>query len=144
MKKDLRKSSSAGRQRINGKLLLLLVVGTLLSTVLYFSVVARGNETAAKVVMIVYVAAASVTAVAYFICNRGFAVANATPEMLPDSLSYDEKEKMISDARDRKKRTRWMPGLLFIFLFPRIVDLFNLFVVELFFPGGFVNWLKSL
>lgn len=139
MKKQHKEIRAAGAQKpFNLKLALILLVGSAASACLYFFLV-DVSELAMQITSIAYMVAACVVAIAYAIVNKGLLADRITPEMLPSSMSNNEKAEYFEKAREKKRRTKWMIALLFILLFPIVLDLLKLFVIDKLFPDLFNN-----
>ncbi len=89
-----------------------------------------------RIVMIVYMIAATGFVLAYVIYNRGFSRKGVTKEMLPAEWSEEEKTAFIADGERRAKRSRWLLIPIFALLFTFGVDAIELFVLP-FFEGLF-------
>ena len=68
----------------------------------------------------------------YVIYNRGFALKNATPDMLPSHLSAIDKQKLIEDAKDREKKSKWTLTLIVPIVLTFLADMLYLFVFPYF------------
>ena len=83
-----------------------------------------------------YAAVGGVLGIAYLVYNKGFSGKGVTPEMLPDSMSLEEKKAFIEDSRRRLENSRWMlmilipilltfaADMVYLFIFPMIEGLF--------------------
>ncbi len=78
----------------------------------------------------IYVLGGAALALWYVIYNRGFSLHNATPEMLPDSYSREEKEAMLEEAERRMKRSRWALLILIPLIAVILVDMVVLVLPE--------------
>ncbi|MBO7310684.1 MAG: hypothetical protein J6U86_04755 [Clostridia bacterium] len=87
-------------------------------------------------VMITYTVLASVSILTYVIYNRGFSRKGITPEMLPDTMSDEEKAEFIEDGNRRLKRSRPLLVISFAFIFTFAMDIFILYTIP-FFAGLF-------
>ena len=89
-----------------------------------------------KYVLSVYMSVATVAIFAYVIYNRGFSRKGLTPEMLPDSMSAEEKLEFIEDGNRRLRKSRPLLIIIFAFAFTFIFDAIELiaipFIKELF------------
>ncbi len=85
-----------------------------------------------EVVLIVYMVLATVSTFAYVIYNRGFSRRGLTPEMLPDSMSAEEKAEFIADGERRIKRSRPLLIVVVAFAFTFVFDIIELFAIPLF------------
>lgn len=66
----------------------------------------------------------------YVIYNRGFSRMKLTPDMLPDSMSMDEKKAFIEDGQARIERSKWMLTIIFPLLMTFILDVLNIYILE--------------
>lgn len=121
-------SVSEAVNAFNWKRALILVLSTAFAMGLYFFLM--NIYSLWKIVVIAYVAVASVLIVAYFIINRAFTGSGVTYEMLPDTMSHDEKEEYLADVADREKRSRPLLLVIFPVIITLLVDLFRLFVLD--------------
>ena len=130
MKKGQNKQQSVSEavNAFNWKRALILFVSTVFAMGLYFFLM--NIYSLWKFVVIAYVAVASVLIVAYFIINRAFTGSGVTYEMLPDTMSHDEKEEYLADVADREKRSRPLLLVIFPVIITLLVDLFRLFVLD--------------
>ncbi len=111
---------------------LLMLLNCILFPALYFFVVPTFPP-----IMIIYLVLGTVQAFVYVIYNKGFSGKGVTPEMLPDTMPYEEKLAFIEDSKRRMHRSRWMLTLIFPilltfmlemmvqFLFPMLKGLFS-------------------
>ena len=104
-----------------------LVLSTVLAMGIYFYL---SSTSLWKVAVIAYVAIASVLIVAYFIVNRAFTGSGVTYEMLPDTMTKQEKDEYLADVADREKRSRPMLMVIFPIIITLLIDLFRLFVID--------------
>ena len=130
MKKVQNKQQSVSEavNAFNWKRALILVISTAFAMGLYFFLM--NIYSLWKFVVIAYVAVASVLIVAYFIINRAFTGSGVTYEMLPDTMSHDEKEEYLADVAAREKRSRPLLLVIFPVIITLLVDLFRLFVLD--------------
>lgn len=112
----------------NWKRALILFVSTAFAMGLYFFLM--NIYSLWKFVVIAYVAVASVLIIAYFIINRAFTGSGVTYEMLPDTMTHDEKEEYLADVAEREKRSRPLLLVIFPVIITLLVDLFRLFVLD--------------
>ena len=82
------------------------------------------------IVFPIYAVIASASILGYVIYNRGFSRKGITRDMLPSTMSEDEKTKFIEDAKRRSDRSRWLLIIAFAFIFTFAFDAFDLFVIE--------------
>ncbi len=111
----------------NWKRALTLVLSTAFALGLYFYLIRFSFW---QVVVVSYVAIASVLIIAYFIVNRAFTGSGVTYEMLPDTMTHKEKEEYLEDVAARERRSRPMLMVIFPIVITLMVDLFRLFVLD--------------
>lgn len=80
----------------------------------------------------IYIIAGVVLALYYVIYNRGFVGRNATPDMLPNSMSPIEKQRFLEDSRERMKKSRWALTLIIPILLTFLADMIYLFIFPYF------------
>ncbi len=73
--------------------------------------------------------------VVYLCYNRGLSLKGVTKDMLPDTMSDTEKEKLLSGAEMRLKRSAWMLIVIIALLFTLIFDMIELYVIPMIFGG---------
>ena len=78
----------------------------------------------------VYFAVTSILCFSYVIYNRGFSRMKLTPDMLPDSMSAEEKRAFIEDGEKRIEKSKWMLTLIFPLLMTFILDILNMYILE--------------
>lgn len=83
-------------------------------------------------IMISYMCITAVSVLAYVIYNRGFSRKGVTVEMLPDTMSDEEKNDFINDADLRLKKSRPLFIVVFAFSFTLIADVLKLTVIPFF------------
>ena len=108
------------------KLLALILLGnSILFSVAYFVLAAYFP------IYIVYLAAGVVMTLIFVIYNRGFVGRNLKPEQLPDTMSYEEKQKFIDDCTARLHRSRWMITVIFPIVLAFALDMMYLFLLPM-------------
>lgn len=130
MKKGQNKQQSISEavNAFNWKRAITLVLSTAFAMGLYF--VLMNVYSLWKIVVIGYVAIASVLIIVYFIINRAFTGSGVTYEMLPDTMTHDEKEEYLADVAERERRSRPLLMVIFPVVITLLVDLFRLFVLD--------------
>lgn len=102
-----------------------------LNTVLFYGVYGvLSNTPACTAVMWIYAVALLGFALAYVIYNHGFYKKNITPEMLPSSMSDEEKQAFIDDGKRRIEKSKWMITIIFPLVVTFMIDMVILFMVE--------------
>ncbi len=120
---------STSQKPFNWRLLLTLVC----NTVIIFTVYRLAIQTTwFPYILGLYLAAAAIMTVVFVVYNRGFSRRGVTAEMLPDTMSAEEKCEFIADGERRLKKSKWMLTVLFPLLFTFTYDIIELFVLEYF------------
>ena len=132
MKKKKRKNDLAVTDKNDKKpfnwMLLTVLVG---NTVIFFAVYRLAIQTTVfPFVLGLYLTLAAVLTVAYVVYNRGFSRRGVTADMLPDTMSAQEKCEFIADGERRMKKSKWMLTILFPLLVTFGFDIMELFVVD--------------
>ena len=89
-----------------------------------------------EIMLVIYMVLATVAILAYVIYNRGFSRRGVTEDMLPDTMSAEEKRQFIADGERRLKKSRPLLIVIFAFAFTFIYDVFELIAIP-FFKGLF-------
>lgn len=117
------------KKPFNWRLLLTLVC----NTVIVFSVYRIAIQTTLfPYVLGLYLTAAAVMTIVFVVYNRGFSRRGVAAEMLPDTMSAEEKCEFLADGERRMKKSKWMLTVLFPLLFTFSYDIIELFVLEYF------------
>ncbi len=82
-------------------------------------------------VLTVYMIIAAVVIFSYVIYNRGFSRKGLTPDMLPDTMSDEEKKEFIEDGERRLVKSRPLLILIFAFAFTFVADIMELYALPL-------------
>ena len=105
-----------------------LIVTTAIVFLLYRFLI---NTPFIKITLIAYIATATAVILAYVIYNRGFSRKGLTPDMLPDTMSKDEKKEFIEDGERRLKKSRPLVSVIFAFSFTFVYDVIELVAIPL-------------
>lgn len=84
-----------------------------------------------EIVLGIYMGVATVVIFTYVIYNRGFSRMGLTPEMLPDTMTDEQKAEFIENGKGRLRRSRPLLILIFAFAFTFIFDILELFALPL-------------
>ena len=84
--------------------------------------------------MIAYMTVAAAAILTYVIYNRGFSRKGVTEDMLPDSMTSEQKAEFIADGEQRLKKSRPLLIVIFAFAFTFIADVIELIAIP--FLGG--------
>ena len=123
------KAQSRKRALTNALRLTALVAVTALVFALYRFLITKYYF---EYVLLAYTCIFAATTLAYVIYNRGFSRKGITPEMLPDSMTQEEKEEFIEDGNRRIRKSRPLFVIVFAFAFTFSYDIIELFAVPLF------------
>ena len=114
---------------INLRLLAVLLGSGLLSCVLFFLGAYSSHY---KFTYILWFVLLSGFVIAYVIINRGFTERGLTVEMLPDTMTEEEKRAYVEKSSRREQKTKWMLVVIAALSLPLMIDLFRLFVWDRF------------
>lgn len=109
------------------KLMWHLVINTILLVTLYFLLV----HLKMIYISMIYLIVGGGLGIAYVIYNRGFSRKGVTPEMLPDTMSYEEKLAFIEDGKQRMKKSRWMLTLILPIIVSLCIDMIYLILLPM-------------
>ncbi len=79
-----------------------------------------------------YIILAAGISVGYVVYNRGFSRRGITLDMLPDTMTPEEKSEFIADGERRMKKSKWMLTIILPFIFTFAYEFITLFLVDLF------------
>ena len=91
-----------------------------------------------QIVYFTYWTVFAVFIIVYLVYNRAFRRKGITPDMLPDTMSAEEKEEYINDGKRRQADSKWMLAVIipllvtigldaiYLFTWPIVQNLFNL------------------
>ena len=113
----------------NKKYILPLIVNTIAFFVIYTLLVSQGGAIMMATLWVYFALTLGFSA-AYVIYNRGFSRMNITPEMLPNSMSAEQKEEFIEDGKARLEISKWMLLIIFPLLMTFILDTLNIYILE--------------
>ena len=120
------------------KLLFWLVLGcSAASALLYFTLVELSKYMESLItaqilgigVMVLYAVTGAAFLFTYIIYNRGFTRDNITPDMLPDTMSEQQKVDFIQSGKDRKRKSKWMIIVIFALFVPLAIDFIVLIAI---------------
>ena len=77
----------------------------------------------------VYIAAGVLLGFGFVIYNRGFSGKGVTPDMLPDTMTAQEKENFLQDSKQRLERSRWVLTILIPVILSLALDMMYLFLL---------------
>lgn len=107
------------------RLMLLLLFNTALLIAVYFTLPSLLHF---RYLPVIYLAVGCALMLWFVFYNRGFALRNAKPEDLPDTLSQAEKEEKIAEAKKRFRRSRLALTVVIPILLTFLVDMLYLFI----------------
>ena len=114
--------------RKNRKYILPLIINTVAFFGLYSYLVSKPELM--MITLWVYFILTAGFCFAYVIYNRGFSRMKLTPDMLPASMSAEEKAAFIADGRERIEKSKWMLTVIFPLLMTFILDILNMYILE--------------
>ena len=109
----------------NKWLALLLLGNSILFSVVYF-VLAKYFP-----IYIVYLAVGAVMTLIFVIYNRGFVGKDLKPEHVPNTMSFEERQKFIDNCAARLHRSRWMITVIFPIILAFCLDMMYLFLLPM-------------
>ena len=111
-----------------GRFVCLVVV----TAIVFFTYRLLINQYYFEVTLTVYMVLAAAAILTYVIYNRGFSRRGLTPEMLPDTMTEEEKTEFIEDGVRRLKKSRPLLIVIFAFAFTFVYDVIELIAVPFF------------
>ena len=87
-------------------------------------------------IFFIYLGAELVLVVIYLFYNRGLSLKGVTKDMLPDTMSDSEKEKLLSSAERRLKRSSFMLIPIIAIIFTLIFDTVELYILPMILGGN--------
>ncbi len=134
MKKKKKQSSaltgsvnSEEKKKPNIKMLLLLVFNTAVVFGFYRFMLSYPHF---EIVLGSYMTILAALSISYVVYNRGFSRNGITVDMLPDSMTNEEKVEFIEDAARRKKSSKWMLAFIFPFVFTFGLDAISWLITD--------------
>lgn len=115
------------------KLMLRLLVNTLILMVIYFWLPTQFEF---SYLPMIYLGVAAVLLLYYVIYNRGFTGKNATLDMLPNTMTLEEKQAFLSNCKERMEKSKWVLTFLIPILLVFAVDMIYLFIIPMLFGGN--------
>jgi len=119
--------------------LILVLVNTVVFFAVYRTLIYYGELTddtfGAFLAMILYGALLLGFVLAYLIYNRFLYRRGITVDMLPDSMTREEKEAFVADGEARLEKSRWMMTVILPLVITFLLDALQLFIIEPFFGG---------
>ena len=109
------------------RLMVMLLVNTIMTLFLYFYISEKLHFDS---IMFIYLGIGFILGVGYLIYNKGFVGKNTTPDMLPDSMSFAEKQQFLEDCKSRMRRSRWVLVFLIPILLTIMADVIYLFYLQ--------------
>jgi len=108
------------------KLLLYLLINTVALIAIYY-LVAR----VFPYIPLIYLLIGGGLGLYYVIYNKGMTGRGVTPEMLPDTMTLEEKQAWIADRAERSKKSRWVLTLLFPIILTLGIDMILIFLLPM-------------
>lgn len=126
-KKAQQLPQKAEKKKFNFKLFFLLIINTAVVVSAYRVAM---NYPIYNVVLAIYMVILAAFALAFVIYNRGFSRLKVTVDMLPDSMSPEEKIAFVEDGDRRIKKSKWMLLVILPFVFTFFLDAFGWLVED--------------
>lgn len=118
----------------------ILIISSLASLFIYYGLTGINIPALQMGVMVAYMATFGIFLVAYIVYNRAFTRKSITVEMLPDTMTREQKEEYIQDGKRRLEKSEWMLMVIIPLLVTFAAEALYLFVwtglVEPFLNGG--------
>ena len=105
--------------------MLILIANTIGFTALYYILPVLGFFYMPHI----YLAVGGGLSIWYIIYNRGFNLKGKTPDMLSDTLTLEERQKLIRESEERFEKTRWALLILLPLLLVFLIDTIYLFMI---------------
>ena len=127
------KEPDPAREREARQLMLMLLGNSALILTVYFVL----NNLKFWPIFFIYMGISAVLILIYVIYNKGFVYKDATPEMLPNTMTPEQKETVLGEAKARLRKSRWMltvlvpiiltfmADIIYLFLIPMITEIFS-------------------
>lgn len=129
IRNPLHDSTPARPKKFNWKLLLILTVNTVVILGVYLLAMRFYYF---EYILAAYMILTAGFSIAFVVYNRGFSRRGVTPDMLPDTMTPEEKAGFIADGEMRLKKSKWMLTVILPFLFTFAYELINLYFAEFF------------
>lgn len=113
-------------------LMLRLLANTVILMVIYFWLPAQFEF---AYMPMIYLGIGAVLLLYYVIYNQGFAARNATLDMLPNTMTLEEKQAYLARSRERMEKSKWVLTVLIPILLVFAVDMIYLFIIPMLFGG---------
>ena len=116
----------------------ILIISSLASLFIYYGLTGINIPALQMGVMVAYMATFGIFLVAYIVYNRAFTRKSITVEMLPDTMTREQKEEYIQDGKRRLEKSEWMLMVIIPLLVTFAAEALYLFVFyTLFYPPKF-------
>ena len=114
-------------------MMLRLLANTVILMVIYFWLPSQFEF---SYMPMIYLGVGAVLLLYYVIYNQGFAGKNATLDMLPDTMTLEEKQAYLARCRERMEKSKWVLTVLIPILLVFAVDMIYLFIIPMLFGGN--------
>jgi len=115
------------------KLMLWLLVNTVVLMVVYFWL---PSQLEFAFIPLIYAVAGTALLLYFVIYNGGFVAKNATVDMLPDTMTAEEKEAHLARARERLEKSKWVLTVLIPIVLVFAVDMIYIYLIPMLFGGS--------
>ena len=120
------KEQDPAREKEARQLMLTLLGNSTLILTVYFVL----NRMEFWPIFFIYMGISAVLILIYIIYNRGFVYKDATADMLPDTMTPEQKETVLQEAKGRLCKSRWMLTLILPFVLAFMLDALYLFILS--------------
>ena len=124
--KDKLKEQDPAREKEARQLMLTLLGNSALILTIYFVL----NNLEFWPIFFIYMGISAVPSAIFVIYNKGFVYKDATPEMLPNTMTPEQKAAVLDEAKARLRKSRWMLTLILPFVLAFMLDALYLFILS--------------
>lgn len=110
----------------------ILVLSAVSYALYYYLTSGAMGYSVANATMWVYFSLLCAFLLLYVILNRAFVLQKRTVSELAKSMERAEAERLIEEASERAKKTKWMVFVIVPLIFTFMLDMLNLFIFDMF------------
>ena len=110
----------------------ILVLSAISYALYYYLTSGKMGYSVANATMWVYFSLLCAFLCVYVVYNRAFVLQKRTVSELAKSVGTAEAERLIEDARERGRKTKWMVFVIVPLIFTFMLDMLNLFIFDIF------------
>jgi hypothetical protein len=120
------KEQDPAREKEARQLMLTLIGNSALILTIYFVL----NNLEFWPIFFIYMGISAVLILIYIVYNKGFVYKDVTADMLPDTMTPEQKETVLQEAKTRLRKSRWMLTLILPFVLAFMLDALYLFILS--------------